>query len=145
LILCDVNVLIYAYRSDSHRHAEYKAWLEDSLSGPAPFGVSPQVLASVVRICTDPKVFANPDVTADVIAFCDSVLAAPNVGIVTPGDRHWSLFSGLCRSSNARGNLIQDAWFAALAVESGCTWITTDGDYGRFPGLEWRAPLQPDV
>ncbi|TLZ03430.1 MAG: type II toxin-antitoxin system VapC family toxin, partial [Gammaproteobacteria bacterium] len=43
--------------------------------------------------------------------------------------------------SKATGNLAQDAWFAALAIESGCDWITTDRDYARFPGLTWRAPL----
>jgi uncharacterized protein len=39
------------------------------------------------------------------------------------------------------GNLVQDAWFAALAIESGCEWITTDRDFARFDGLQWRAPL----
>jgi predicted nucleic acid-binding protein len=34
--------------------------------------------------------------------------------------------------------LIQDAWFAALAIESGCEWITADRDYARFDGLRWR-------
>ena len=36
------------------------------------------------------------------------------------------------------GNLVPDAWFAAMAVESGCEWITTDRDYARFKGLRWR-------
>ncbi|MEN8162417.1 MAG: PIN domain-containing protein, partial [Myxococcota bacterium] len=39
------------------------------------------------------------------------------------------------------GNLIPDAWFAALAIESGSEWITTDRDYARFPGLRWSHPL----
>jgi predicted nucleic acid-binding protein len=34
LILPDVNVLIYAFRSDTDRHADYKAWLENTVSGP---------------------------------------------------------------------------------------------------------------
>jgi len=42
--------------------------------------------------------------------------------------------------ADARGNLVPDAWFAALAIESGCEWITLDHDYARFPGLQWRAP-----
>lgn len=28
---------------------------------------------------------------------------------------------------------------AALAIEHGCEWITTDGDYAKFPGLRWRS------
>jgi predicted nucleic acid-binding protein len=39
------------------------------------------------------------------------------------------------------GVVVQDAWFAALAIESGCEWITTDRDYARFEGLRWRAPF----
>ena len=42
--------------------------------------------------------------------------------------------------SDARGNLVADAYLAALAIETGCTWITSDRDYARFEGLEWRAP-----
>ncbi len=33
-----------------------------------------------------------------------------------------------------------DAYLAALAIESGSEWITTDQDL-RFSGLSWRHPL----
>ncbi len=39
------------------------------------------------------------------------------------------------------GNLVPDAWLAAIAIESGCEFITTDGDFARFPDLRWRHPL----
>ena len=70
-----------------------------------------------------------------------NTFSAPNRVEVVPGERHWAIFSRLCREAGARGNLIPDAWFAALAIESGCEWITTDRDYARFPGLRWRHPL----
>jgi uncharacterized protein len=47
----------------------------------------------------------------------------------------------LCQSANAYGNLVQDAWLAALAIESGCEWITNDRDFARFDGLQWRAVI----
>ena len=34
------------------------------------------------------------------------------------------------------------AWLAALAIESGCEFVTTDRDFARFPGLRWRHPLE---
>ena len=34
-----------------------------------------------------------------------------------------------------------DAYVAAIAVESGCDWITGDRDFSRFPGLRWRHPI----
>jgi predicted nucleic acid-binding protein len=38
------------------------------------------------------------------------------------------------------GPRVTDAWFAALAIECGCEWVTTDRDYARFPGLKWSVP-----
>lgn len=50
---------------------------------------------------------------------------------------HPRVFDPLCRSARARGNLTPDAYLAALAIESGCEWVTADRDYGRFPDLRW--------
>ena len=140
MILPDVNVLIYAFRSDSIDHVRFKTWLEAIINGPSAYGVSPQVLSSVVRICTHTRIFAQPSASSDVFAFCDTLLQQPNATVIVPGDRHWSIFQSLCSVARATGNLVQDAWFAALAIEAGCEWITTDRDYTRFPGLTWRAP-----
>ena len=57
-----------------------------------------------------------------------------------PGERHWSLFSALCREGDARGNLVADAYHAVLAIEVGAEFVMTDGDFARFPGLRWRLP-----
>lgn len=142
MILPDVNVLIYAFRSDSERHAEYKEWLEDVVNGHAAYGIAPQTLTGVIRICTHRRIFARPSSLSDAIAFCRSLLGQPNATVISPGERHWPIFESLCERAGATGNLVQDAWFAALAMESGCEWITTDGDYARFPGLRWRRPFQ---
>jgi toxin-antitoxin system PIN domain toxin len=141
LILPDVNVLIYAFRSDAEKHVEYKAWLESMINGAAAYGVVPQVLGSVVRICTHPRIFARPSSQDDVFEFCRVLLEQPNATIIVPGDRHWAIFETVCRQSMATGNLAQDAWFAALAIESGTEWITTDRDYARFQELNWRTPF----
>jgi hypothetical protein len=34
VILCDVNVLIYAFRSDLDNHPLYKSWIESVINGP---------------------------------------------------------------------------------------------------------------
>jgi predicted nucleic acid-binding protein len=44
----------------------------------------------------------------------------------------------LCTQADARGNLVPDAWYAALAIEAACAWITLDRDYTRFSELEVR-------
>jgi len=140
LILPDVNVLIYAFRTDSNDHQHYRDWLESIVNGPAAYGIAPQVLSSLVRICTHPRIFARPSSRSDAFDFCRVLLEQPNATVTAPGSRHWSIFEDLCTQAKATGNLVQDAWFAALAIESGCEWITTDRDYARFPGLNWREP-----
>jgi uncharacterized protein len=141
VILPDVNVLIYAFRKDSPHHDLCKLWLDGVVGGDAQFGLSPLALSAVARIATNPRVFREPSAIEEVFAFCDNLLGQPHCEVVRPGPRHWTIFRRLCIEANVRGPLIADAWFAALAIEHGCAWITYDRDYARFPGLDWQAPV----
>jgi len=141
VILPDVNVLIYAFRSDGTGHRKYREWLEAVVNGDEAYGAAPQVLASFVRVTTNRRVFAKPSRLDEALLFCDTLLEQPHCQVIQPGPRHWRIFADLCRHSKATGNLVADAWFAALAIESGCEWITTDRDYARFAGLRWRTPI----
>jgi hypothetical protein len=140
VILPDVNVLVHAFRSDTSDHASCRTWLEGVVNGDARYGMSPQILSSVVRVTTHHGVFAEPSSLQEVFEFCSVLLGQPHCVAVQPGERHWQIFARLCTEADARGNLVPDAWFAALAIESGCEWITLDRDYARFPGLRWRLP-----
>lgn len=141
MILTDVNVLVYAHREDVDRHADYASWLAERARSADAFGVSDHVLSGFIRIATHPRAFARPSPLASALAFAEAVRSFPNAVPVAPGERHWGIFARLCEGANARGNLVPDAWLAALAIECGAEWITTDRDYSRFPGLRWRHPL----
>jgi toxin-antitoxin system PIN domain toxin len=141
MLLADVNVFLYAHRPESPRHDEHRAWLESALVGPEPFGVSEMVLAAFVRICTHHRVYREPTPSATALAFCRTVLEAPAAVRVRPGADHWELFTSLVTQAGARGNLVPDAYLAALAVENGATWVTTDRGFARFPHLRWTTPL----
>ncbi len=140
MILPDVNVLIYAFRSDAPHHQLCRPWLVDVVSGEARFGLSPLVLSAVIRITTNPRVFRNPSALDEAFGFCDDLRGQPQCQIVEPGEQHWDIFRRLCRETGTRGARTTDAWFAALAIEWGCEWVTLDRDYARFPGLKWHAP-----
>ena len=140
MILPDVNVLIYAFRKDTPHYATCRRWLNDTIQAAAQFGVSPLTLAAVVRIVTNPRVFRDPSPPAEAFAFCNNLLSQPHADTVEPGARHCDIFRRLCLETETRGPRVTDAWFAALAIEHGCTWITLDRDYARFPGLNWQAP-----
>ena len=141
MILCDVNVLVYAFRKDMNEHEPAKEWLEETVRAPRSFGMSDLVLSAFLRVVTSPRIFRRPSVTANALEFVAALRDRPNAVAVSPGSRHWSIFEGLCRERGVRGNVIPDAWFAALAIESDSEWITTDGGFARFPGLRWRHPF----
>jgi len=134
MILPDVNVLVYAHREDAVDHARYRQWLEEIIQ-------SGHVLSGFLRVVTHPRVFTTPSPISSALDFVRQMREQSNCQIIAPGSRHWQIFTGLCQSLPATGNLIPDVWFAALAIESGCEWITTDRDYEKFPGLRWRHPI----
>jgi toxin-antitoxin system PIN domain toxin len=139
--LPDVNVLVYAHRVDVPGHEAYRRWLEDLINGEQAYGMADVVLSSFLRVVTHPRVFSPPSQMAPALAFADQVRSQSNCVPVRPGPRHWAIFARLCRASGVSGNLVPDAYLAALAIESGSQWVTTDRDYSRFPGLKWRHPL----
>jgi uncharacterized protein len=141
VILPDVNVLLYAFRRDSREHSRHREWLHSIVNGPSAYGISPQVLASLLRVSTHPRIFVMPSRLDEAIAFSRALMEPRHCQLVQPGVRHWSIFADLCLQAQATGNLVQDAWLAALAVEHGCEWITHDRDFARFPGLRWRPPF----
>lgn len=140
MTLADANVLLAAFRRDHTHHERCYAWLVSEVNGGARFAIAPTVLSSVVRIASNPRVFAKPSASAEALDFADTLLNAPDAVVVSPGPRHWSIFSGLVRGSSAKGDLVADAWLAALALEWGCVWVTLDRDYARFEGLTVREP-----
>lgn len=140
MVLLDVNVLVSAMREDAPRHEPLKGYVERLRRAPEPFGVSELVLSGVLRVLTHPRVFVPPTPPHVARAWVDALRATPNVVIVAPGPRHWDIFIGLLEQSSAIGNLVADAWHAALAIEHGCEWISDDADFARFPGLRWRRP-----
>ena len=60
---------------------------------------------------------------------------------VRAGERHWPNFRGLVEQHGLRGNDIPDAYLAALALEQGATWVTTDRGFARYEGLRLLDPL----
>lgn len=141
MILFDVNVLVYAHREDAPGHHDYRRWLENAIGSKSVYGVSDMVLSGFVRIVTHPRIFSPPSPMSSALQFAETIRSQPNAVRMMPGPRHWEIFADLCRAAGIRGNLVADAYHAALAIESGSEWITTDGDFSRFPGLHWRHPL----
>ena len=135
-------MLVYAFREDSPEHVSYRDWLNEVVRADAPYAVADLVLSGFLRVVTHPRVFSPPTPMRVAVDFVDALRELPNCVVLAPGPRYWAIFTGLSLQAGARGNLVPDAYLAALAIESGSEWITTDRDYTRFPGLRWRHPLE---
>jgi toxin-antitoxin system PIN domain toxin len=139
--LVDTNVLIYAHRPEAERHEDYRDWLQGVVDGPEPYAVSDFAVNGLVRVITNRRIYKTPTPLDRALAAASQVRNQPHAEVVNPGPRFWPIFTDVCRSANAIGKLIPDAYLAALAIEHGCELITADRDFGRFPGLRCRHPL----
>lgn len=128
----DVNILLYAHRTDEKVHQAYRVWLEDLINGPEAFGLSVLVVVGFVRIATNPQVYDPPAAPALALATMEGLIERENCRLIGPGPRHWNLVSNLCRATGAKAKSVADAQHAAVAIEHGCTWVTRDGDFARF-------------
>ena len=140
LLLPDVNVLLAGYRSDHTHHRLARRFLDEARASTVPIGLSDVALASVVRLATSSRVFVRPDPVDAVLDFVD-VLLEPPAQLLQVGSMHWTRFSDLCRHLQLRGNLVPDAYLAALALEQHAELVTFDRGFRRFPRLRWRCLL----
>jgi toxin-antitoxin system PIN domain toxin len=135
----DVNVLIYAHREESAQHERYAEWLTELCTGTEPFALSELVLQGFLRIVTNSRIFDPPSSSEQAFLFIDALLAQPGCIRIRPGARHWEIFRQICKDPGVRGKLVADAAHAALAIESGCVWVSADTDFARFaPALRWQ-------
>jgi uncharacterized protein len=141
MMLVDTNVMIYAHRNEDARHVEYRAWMDALIAGPEPYAVSDFALNAVIRIVTDRRIYPNTTPAHVALTYAEVIRQQPHAQVISPGSAFWSIFRTLCDKAGVAGKLVPDAYLAALAIEHGCEFISTDKDFTRFPGLRWRHPL----
>jgi len=141
MLIADVNIFVGAHRVEMDSHDNYRDWLERSLTGPELFGVCELVLSAFLRLITNHRIFAEPTPVDVGLEFCQQLRTAPASVVVRPSDRHWPVFADLCSRTPARGNLVPEAYLAAMAIENGATFVTRDRGFARFKGVRLLDPL----
>jgi uncharacterized protein len=141
VIVLDANLLLYAYDSDSDKHAKARAWVEEAFSDASPVGLPWQTVSAFMRIVTNPRLTGKRFTSVEVVEIVDQWVNQPNVRLLGPGDNHWSFLRQMIVDGQVRGPLITDAQLAALTIEYGGVLHTTDRDFSRFPGLRWKNPI----
>lgn len=142
MILTDANLLLYAYNLDAAEHDASRQWLETQLSGSDLFCFAWQTITAFLRISTNQRAFPTPLSTKEATRIVTEWLERPQTVILTPGEKHWSIFQDLLESGQASGPLVMDAHLAALALENGAALASSDRDFSRFPGLSLINPLR---
>jgi uncharacterized protein len=138
--LVDANVLLYAVNTASPQHQAAKTWLDDALSGDPRVGLPWLSLVAFVRIATHPSVFPKALSTLEALDVVDAWCGRPNVVHPEPSRSFTTTFARALTTGGARGNLVNDAYLAALAIEHGATVVTFDRDFARFSGVTMSTP-----
>lgn len=141
MILPDVNVLVYAYRREAQNHATYASWLTAVVAGQDELALADHCLTGFLRIVTNPRILAEPAPTSDALRFVDRLRAAPRGRPLAATSATWEVLGAhVSQDHGIRGNLVPDAYLAALAVSHGCRLATSDRGFARFPALNFFDP-----
>jgi len=141
VILVDANLLLYAHVSGFAQHEAAREWLDEQLNGTAPVGLPWPSLLAFLRLVTNPRVFEQPEQTADAWSQVSAWLACEPVWTPNPGERHAELLGEILSQPGIHANRVPDAHLAALAIEHGLTLCSVDGGFARFRNLRWMNPL----
>ena len=141
MIVLDVNILLYAYDSDSPHHAAAKPWIERTLSSGDPVGLPWQTISAFLRISANARAMNRRLLLEEAVEAVDEWLQQPNVRVLEPTEDHWVVLRQMVTEGQTTGPLVTDAELAAITVEYGGVIYTTDRDFARFPGLRWKNPL----
>jgi toxin-antitoxin system PIN domain toxin len=141
VILVDANLLVYAHDRQAPEHARAAAWFAQVMNGPHRVGLPWPSLVAFCRLVSNASVVRAAVSPAAAWSRVVGWLAVEQVWIPQPGDRHAEILGELLADPSLTSRLVPDAHLAALAIEHGLTLCSTDGDFGRFPGVSWLNPL----
>ena len=136
MIAVDTNVLIYAHRRETERHAQALRKLTALAEGDSPWGLPVFCIAEFVRVVTHLRVFTPPTDLRTALDFIDRLIESPSSRLLIPGQTYPSTFRGVCETAKVRGNLAFDAQIVASCIEHGVRdLITADRDFARFAAI----------
>lgn len=134
--LWDVNLWVYAFRSDSPLHEIARASVQAALEEPEPFLFSPGIASSFLRLVTNSRIFKEPSRLAEAWLFVDALESHRAAVYADMDPMAFGIFKHLCLVSDSRGSAIRDAYIAALAIRHDALLVTADRGFALYKGLE---------
>ena len=141
MILVDANLLVYAVNAAAPQHVAARTWLDGRMNDATRVALPWASLLAFLRLVTNPRVFPVPLRMSDAWKQVDDWLGSGPAWVPAPTERHAAILGRLLAAPGVHANLVPDAHLAALAIEHGLELNSTDGDFARFAGLQWRNPL----
>ncbi len=141
MIVPDINLILYAYDSDGPFHRESAAWWARCLNGSETVGLAPVVIFAFIRLCTNPRIYAEPLSLRECAGTVRSWLDAPASTLLEHDSGDIDVAFELLESAGAGGNLTTDAQIGALALRYRATVHTADTDFARLRDVPWHNPL----
>jgi uncharacterized protein len=138
--LVDANVLLYAVHEEAKHHRTALAWLDRTLSSSETVLLPWLCLIAFVRLSTHPSIYQNPASVAGALENVEAWLDLSSVVTDHADADHGRRLGNLLHAAGGRGDLVNDAHLAALAVQYDATVVSYDSDFGRFPTVRWERP-----
>jgi len=138
VILWDVNLWVYAFRSDNPFHEAARRELDPESRGGDAYLFCPQVAASFLRLVTNARIFVHPSRIEEAWAFVDVLETGARAVRADIDPMTYGIFKHVCFVSQAAGNDVPDALLASVAIRHDATLVTADRRFGRFEGLSCR-------
>ena len=112
------------------------------MNGVERVGIPWAVSTGFVRLTTNPSAMSPRLSPMEAIDHVEDWFRYAHVTPIYAGSNHLTYFRRNLRATGVGGNRVPDAHIAALAMEYDAEVDSNDSDFGRFPGLRWRNPLQ---
>lgn len=142
LYLLDSNILLYSKIEDAPEHRAASEWLMITVADPNNTVLLCETsILAFIRIGTNRRLFDPPLPLAEARAYLDTLLKCPNVQLFQPESKTYFEMLDLLEKHDLSGDITMDAHLATIAMRTGATLVTRDGDFGRFSYLKLLNPI----
>ncbi len=140
MIVLDVNVLLATFRADHAHHPIARRWLDRVLDTGTGILVPDFAWVGFVRLVTNTHIFEVPSTPAEAFEFMDALCSVPSYAGIPGLPDGLAAFRDTVLGADAWGNLVPDAYLAAIARAHAVPVASFDRDFRRFDGLEIIVP-----
>ncbi len=143
MIAVDTNLLVYAHRRESRRHAAAAALLRTLAEGDAPWAIPWPCCYEFLSVVTNPRIWRD-DATTSEQAWRQLTgwISSPSLRLIGETQDFPEILERFVLRPRVLGAVVHDARIAAICVAHGAeALLTRDRDFSLFPELRTRDPL----